>query len=316
MSKSRPRKLRRSTVRAAEAETAADFAAPPAQSAIVVVGGIKGIFTPLARADLTSGRSVKELIGIIESLQSALVEKERELLGIKERLAEALGPPQAPDDFSSALQSTVDSLQAELGHLSNPIANFAVKEFKIDTRVGVTITPLGTVEYRFAGPGERLPAESQSALSLTLVPIEKPDQQSDLDRYLAPLRPIAHIADLAKTIISRNFTAQKYFETNHVYTIGEFLRTGSRANIQARIVAATQIDAATLARWLDIAELLLLKDLDYALIIRMQEIGICGMRGLRDADAERTVARLKAAYVDVERFRLWQTIAERYLASP
>jgi hypothetical protein len=291
-----------------------DPAEPLPAPGIVVVDGKKGIFIPLDAADLTGGRPAGELAKMIEALQSVLVEKERELLGFKERIAELSAPPQSPDDFSAALQSTVDSLQTELSRLSNPIANFAIKEFKIDTRVGVKITSLGTIEYRFAGPGERVSAESQSQLSLTLVPVEKADQSSkDLDRFLAPLRPIAQIADLAKKVISKDLSAQNYFEANHIYTIGEFLRVGSRANIQARIVAATQIDSKTLGRWLDIAELLLIKDLDYPMITQMQEAGINGMRGLQNADAEKTVAKLKRADISAEKFKLWQTIAARYL---
>jgi hypothetical protein len=283
---------------------------------IVIVEGKKGIFIPLEAADLTKNQPVDELVKTIELLQAVLIEKEREILELNERIAELLTPPQSPDDFSGAIQSAVDSLQTELSHLSNPIANFAVKEFRIDTRVGVRITPLGIVEYRFAGPGERINPESQSLLSLTLVPVAKPTQNDkDLDQFLDRLRPIAQIADLTRRIIGKGITMQQYFESNHVYTIGEFLDMSSRANIRARIVAATQVDAETLLRWGDIAELLLIDDLNYALIIQLQDLGIRGMRGLQKADATTTVTKLKRAEINVEKFRLWQTIAERYLQS-
>lgn len=285
---------------------------PTTAPRIVVVEGKKGVFVPLAGANLTEDRSVDVLVKMIELLQSALVERECEVLVLKERIAELAAPPQSPDDFSAAIQSTVDSLQNELSRLSNPIANFAVKEFKIDTRVGVRITPLGTVEYRFAGPGERVKKASQSLLSLTLVPVEKAHEcDEDLLRFLAPFRPIAQIAELADKYPS----AQDYLEANHVYTIGEFLRAGGRVKIQARIAAAVHVDAKTLERWLETAEMLLVKDLDYGLVVQLQRAGIHGMGGLQSADAEETVAALKRADVDIERVCRWREIAARYLES-
>lgn len=282
----------------------------------IVVGadGTKGLFISLDSADLTKGQSVEQLAKVIASLQSVLAEREQEIAGLKERMAELMAPPQSPDDLSAALQSTVDSLQTELSRLSNPIANFAIKEFKIETHLGVTITPLGTVEYRFAGPGERVSPESQSQLSVTLVPVEKTVKcDEDLTRCLAPLRSIAEIADLAETRTAKGDSAQHYLEANHIYTIGDFVRIGRRPETRARMTAAVHVGQAVLAEWLDMAELLLIREVDYASIVQMRKAGIHGMRGLQSADAEKIVALLKRTDISIERVRLWQAIAERYL---
>ena len=281
----------------------------------IVVGadGRRGLFISLDSADLTRGQPVEELAKAIAALQAALAEREREIAGLKERVAELTAPPRSPGDLSAALQSTVDSLQTELSRLSNPIANFAIKEFKIETRLGLTITPLGTVEYRFAGPGERVDPESQSQLSVTLVPVEKTGKDDELTRCLAPLRSIAEIADLAKTRTATGGSAQDYLEANYIYTIGDLVRIGRRPETRARITAAVHIGRAVLAEWLDMAELLLIGDVDYASIAQLRNAGIQGMRGLQRADAEKIVALLKRADVDIEKVRLWQAIAERYL---
>jgi hypothetical protein len=283
---------------------------------VVIVDGKKGVFIPIDQAVLTDEQTAEELVKTVELLQSIITGKDAEILGLNQRVAELLSPPQSPDDFSTAMQSAVDTLQTQLSHLSNPIANFAVKEFKIDARVGINITPLGVVEYRFAGPGERISPESQSQLTLTLVPVEKTDQTSkDLDRFLAPLRPIAQIPDIVERVISPDLSAQKYFESNHIYTIGDFLRAGSRANIKARILSATKIDSRDFDRWLDIAELLLIKDVDFALAVQMQEIGISGMRRLQAADAENLLAKLSGENLSIDRIRAWQAIAKKYVES-
>jgi hypothetical protein len=283
--------------------------------AIVTLDGLKGVFIPLDAANLTKNQSSEELAKTIDVLQAALLEKNNENLKLREQNAQLLTPPQSPDDFASALQSAVDTLQTKLSQLSNPVSNFAVKEFKIDTRVGIKMTPLGMVEFRFSGPGERLAPESLSQLSLTLVPVEKPNSiDPALAQFLRPLQPISTIEDMAEVMISQTQSVQRYFEANHIYTIGDFLKVGSRIEVQARIVAATQIKPDLLEDWFNIAQLLLIKGMTYDIAKALGKVGIKSMEDLSEAAPDKLAQQLIETGVDQDTIRFWCDIAARYLA--
>ncbi|HYR12361.1 MAG TPA: hypothetical protein VEQ60_31530, partial [Longimicrobium sp.] len=81
-----------------------------------------------------------------------------------------------PDDFASAVSHSLDTLQTRLAGLSNPLTDFAVREFSIDARVAVNVTPLGTVEYRFIRPGETVAPAAVSNVSMKVVPVPKQTQ--------------------------------------------------------------------------------------------------------------------------------------------
>ena len=287
----------------------------PTRTIVTGEDGRRGVFVSLEAADLATDLPAPELARMIEALQGELAKRDAEIAALRQQIGELLAPPQTPDDFSAALQSTVDELQTELSHLSNPLANFAVKEFRLDTRVGVRITPLGTVEYRFASPGERLSPDAQSALSVTLVPVEKPQRDREPDRALSPERRIGDLVELRTKLPRKDFSPAQYLRSNHVFTIGDLLRVGARANVRVRITAALQVDQDTIDRWLDLAELLLLKEVDWPLAHALYEVGIHGLAVLRDANAEALAAQLRELRLDPARIKAWQVSAERYLAA-
>lgn len=286
-----------------------------APTIITAADGRRGVFVSLEAADLTKDQPVEELAKTIDTLQAELAARETEIAELRQQIAELLAPAQTADDFGAALQSTVDELQTELSQLSNPLANFAVKEFRIDTRVGVAITRLGTVEYRFAAPGERVDPATQSSLSVTLVPVEKERRDRRLDPALVPSRPIGDVLELGAKLPSKDFSAGQYLQANHVFTLGELLRVAGRANIQARLTSALQIDGETLARWLSLAELMLIRSIDFALAGRLLASGVRSLASLRDADAEDIARRLALRGIEAATVRSWQASAASYLTS-
>src|SRR4051794_9479811 len=117
-------------------------------------------------AQETTDRLTKE----VAALRAANTELQAQI----DRLA---APVRSPDELASALQRTVDRLQGDLASLANPVANFAIKEFRLETALTVGITDLGTIEYRLVTPSANVDPNTLSKLTISLVPIEKQGAQ-------------------------------------------------------------------------------------------------------------------------------------------
>src|SRR4051812_40533055 len=114
--------------------------APPKKSSaltntVVSAGGLdtKGTGTRIETGTLEQSDPILALKAKIARLQT-------DNNTLKAQVAALSAPPRSPDDFASALQRTVNNLQGRLATLSNPVSNFAVKEFRIEAPVGISIT--------------------------------------------------------------------------------------------------------------------------------------------------------------------------------
>lgn len=157
------------------------------------------------------------------------------------------------DELAVALQRTVDDLQSRLASLSNPLTNFAVKEFHVDTPVVMSMNDLGLVTYRLLSSSEKADPNKITRLSLTLVPIEKQTSAGALPPNLFKTEtPLDEIEGLDRKMIA---TLQK----NKIFTTTDLWRTSSRVNIKVALESMLRVDRERLANLLAQAELLLVK---------------------------------------------------------
>jgi hypothetical protein len=240
----------------------------------------------------------RDLQSIIDRLTQELGELKQRNLALQGGIEQLLAPASSPDDLASALQRTVDRLQTELASLSNPVSNFAVKDFRLETAITVSITELGTVEYRLLQPGTNIDPNAISKLTLSLVPIEKQRPDGTLSPLLfQPGRELAVVGmreDLLQT-----------FERNHIYTIGEFRSTVMRAQVRSTLIASEKTTQQELSILQARAELLLLVGMDRAMADLLMAAGIDGLPAL----ARSTPEGLMLLLANVEKTILTQWIA-------
>ena len=225
---------------------------------LVTVGGITGLFTPLGGdpgKPLGSDERAN-LLGLIDSLK-------RELAGAQgrgEQLSadlDSLRQRSAPAaDFASGVQQSLDELQLRLSSMRNPVANFAVRELKLEAGVAVQIGPTGTIEYRFLQPGDDMPASAVSRLSINVVPLPKDNLAGVWTSNLfQPERALTDLPDIS------NDQAQR-LEAQGMFSIGEFVQASTRVRAQAFLVALLEVDRTRLALWAQQAGLMTLRGVD------------------------------------------------------
>jgi hypothetical protein len=75
--------------------------------------------------------------------------------------------------LASALGDAVDAIQGGLTSLRNPLIDYGLQEFDLETQVNVEVGGDGRLQIRFPGFNEAVNAQSLSRLSLRLRPIPK-----------------------------------------------------------------------------------------------------------------------------------------------
>lgn len=239
-----------------------------------------------------------ELQAIIDRLNRELVELQQKNLTLQSRIDQLLAPAKSPDDLASALQRTVDRLQTELASLSNPVSNFAVKDFRLETAITVSMTELGTIEYRLLQPGTNVDPNAISKLTLSLVPIEK--QRPD-----GTLSPLLFQPGRELSVVGMREDLLQTFERNHIYTIGEFRSAVMRAQVRSTLIASEKTTQQELSTLQARAELLLLAGMDRKTADRLMTAGIDGLPALARWTPEGLILILR----DVEKAQLTQWIS-------
>ena len=240
---------------------------------------------------MTPGETIERLTREIGVLQQAN-------LALQDRIERTTAPPKSPDDVAAALQRTVDGLQTKLASLSNPISNFAVKEFRLETNLAVSITDLGTLEYRLLQPGANVDPNSISKLTLSLVPIEKQVPQGTFS-------PLAFEPQKELAAIEVGDDLRQLLEENHIFTIGEFRSAAMRAKVRGSLVASGRTTQQELAQLQALAELALLSGVDAAIAKRLIAAKIDSLQAVARSTADGLML-----IVDVERAE-----AERWIAA-
>jgi FtsZ-binding cell division protein ZapB len=238
--------------------------------AIVTVGGVVGVFTPVGggatgplgadeRENLT--RIIDRLKHELAAAQGTVNQLQSELDALRER-------PATASDFASGVQQSLDELAQRMSAMRNPVSNFAVREFKLDASVHVQVTPTGALEYRFVQPGDDAPAETVSKLSMSVVPLPKDNLagvwSTNLFQPEVPVGALPGISDEQAQILERQGT----------FSIGEFLQTGTRLRAQVYLEALLRVDRLRLSAWVQQAALMTLRGIDGRLAVVLIAAGL------------------------------------------
>jgi hypothetical protein len=261
---------------------------PLAPPRLTSLDGFVGVFTPIAQQGEASGGSTANLQEIVKRLTGEVGALQQKNLELENRLEKVLAPRTSSDDLASALQRTVNRLQTELASLSNPVSNFAVKDFRLETSLTVAVTELGTIEFRLLQPGANVDPSAVSKLSLSLVPYEK-------QRTAGTFASSLFEPDKELATIGVSEPLRQVLERNHIFTIGEFRAAATRAQVRASLLAASVTTQAEMARLQARAELMLLAGVDRAIADALIDANIDSLRALASCSPQGLALVLPAA---------------------
>jgi len=253
---------------------------------IVEIDGKVGVFTPLVGADPKDATSTDNIQQVLDVLRGQVARLQTENSALNEKLVELSAPPRSTDDFAAGLQRSLDVLQGRLAEMGNDVSNFAIREFKLDTKVHVDVTPVGTIGFRFVQPGDAVDPAALSTLSVTVVPVPKPLPADDVPPAVAPANPGVEAID------GISETQAAALRANHIATVGDFRRAATEASMSAVLVSMLGVDRDALGRYALLAGLLTIPGIDG------REAAILYDAGIRDVAtlAGTTPAALLKAY--------------------
>jgi len=250
---------------------------PIEDQSLISFEGKTGIFVPLTKDDTAADvESQRNLMEVVKVLRKRIKELELENSDLKVKLDEATKKTaRTPDDFVTAITHSVDSLQAKLSKMSNPSSNFVVRDFKIDTKVFVDVTPLGTIDYRFIQPGDNIDPQKLTNISLTLSPTPKPEGASG--NYTSPdFTPFEDIDEIQGIgDIYKNRLKEK-----NIYTVSDLLHAGTRVRSKVELASLLEVDHRKLGEWLGHAQLLTIKGIDGRAAEILFDLGIDSLEKL------------------------------------
>lgn len=191
----------------------------------------------------------------IAALKQEVARLQTENQTLKNQLA-FVQPGTPPDDFASAVQHALDKLQTQLYTMTNPVSNFAVKEFHLEANVWMSVTPLGMVEYRFVVPGEKVDASSLTKVTLDLVPLAKSGEANSYTT--ADFQPGLGIDGIEGLTAPQ----RKNLHAQGIDTVADFLSVGTRSRTSLQLETVLGVTRARFAGLLAAAQLLTLKGID------------------------------------------------------
>lgn len=289
----------------------------PAPAPEAPVGGTTAALDPYAELS-----ALRVEIATLQGKNAALAQQVADLTAQKAALHEQLRAKitrssRMPDDFASAVGHSIDTIQTRLAGLSNPVTDFAVREFSIDAKVAVNITPMGTVEYRFIQPGESIDPAAISNLSMTVVPVPKQSAAGAwVPTEFTPTVGIEEIPGVGRQMRS-------HLNDQGIFTVADLVHAGSRVRSSVDLAALLDVDRARLAEWLAHAELLTIRDIDGGMSGVLFEIGVRTLDALASAQPEELAARFnhqlartgrkRVAPVDAATVTPWIRTARAYV---
>ncbi|MEW5928218.1 MAG: DUF4332 domain-containing protein [Gemmatimonadota bacterium] len=270
----------------------------PAPEEAPVGGTTAALLDPYAELS-----ALRTEIATLQSKNAELAQQVADLTAQKAALHEQLRAKitrssRMPDDFASAVGHSIDTIQTRLAGLSNPVTDFAVREFSIDAKVAVNITPMGTVEYRFIQPGESIDPAAISNLSMTVVPVPKQSAAGAwVPTEFTPTVGIEEIPGVGRQMRS-------HLNDQGIFTVADLVHAGSRVRSSVDLAALLDVDRARLAEWLAHAELLTIRDIDGGMSGVLFEIGVRTLDALAAAQPEELAARFNHQLVRTGRKRV------------
>ncbi len=251
---------------------------------LVTIDGQTGVFTPVTGADV--GTSSDNLEKVVDALRGELASAQAANAELEAKLAALADPPRSSDDVADGLQHALDGLSERLGAMANETSNFAVREFTLESKVHVDVTPLGTMGFQFVRPGEQVNAAALSTMTMTVVPVPKPPPEEAVAPAAAVVdRPVEEIDGLTDAQVAALRGA-------HVTTTSGFARLATRATASATLVSLLGVDRETLGRFTLLAGLLAVPGLDGTSAAVLHDAGIpdaATLAGTDPADARRAL---------------------------
>jgi len=204
---------------------------------------------------------------------------------LRQQLDKARTVPQ--DDFAGALGHSLDQLQARLAASTNAVSHFAVRDFTLDTKVLVSINPLGGLSYRFPASDETVQDSALSRLSVQLVPIPRADATGSFGADLFDVgRTVADLPGLAPSDVAT-------LRANGIDTLSDFLAAGTRARSATALAAALKVDRDLIATWVEDARLLAIRGIAPIEIEDLKAAGVRTITDLARLDGDQVVEKIK-----------------------
>jgi hypothetical protein len=253
---------------------------------IVEIDGTPGVFTPLVGVDPKDALSTDNLQKVVDVLRSQVGRLQLENAELTAKVADLTAPARSTDDFAAGMQHSLDVLQARLASMDNEVSNFAVREFQLESKVLVDVTPVGTIGFRFVQPGDQVEAAALSTLSVTVVPVPKPLPDEEMAVPLAPANPgVEAIEGLSDPQVAA-------LRSSHIATVAEFRRAATEATATATLVSMLGVDRDALGRFTLLAGLLTVPGIDRRQAAVLFDAGFTDVASL----AATTPAALVRAY--------------------
>jgi hypothetical protein len=128
-------------------------------------------------------------------------------------------------------------------------------------------------------------AQKISTLSLTVVPVPKPEGHGTLKSpQLNPQVGVDEIGGIEDAQRARLYR-------NNIYTVGEFLQVGTRARSAVQLAALLEVDRQRLSDFMAHAQLLMLKGIDSQMANILYSAGIHGFNDIASLTQEEIVSR-------------------------
>ena len=264
---------------------------------IITVNGQLGLFTPLshqpnAAPDPTADQNLEI---VVNSLKTEITGLQRDNAKLQAQLDATANPPRSPEDFAAAVQHSLDKLQSQLSLMTNPVCNFALKEFRLETNVHVDVSALGDVSYRFLQFNEKADPATISKIVLDVVPLPKTSTIGVFTQNLfQPYASVSLIEGLPADVINT-------LHQNQIDSLSDLLYAGTRARSNVALAALLNIDRVKLAGWLQAAELLTIQGVDGGSATVLIGAGITSLATLATLAPADLVTKLNAEVTALKR---------------
>lgn len=270
---------------------------PVQPSELVKIGDRLGVFTPIAAGEDTASQG--NLEKVVDVLRKRVAALEGENLALRAQLADIEAErTRTPDDFSSAVAHTLDTLQLRLADMKNPVSRFAVRDISIDAQVFMDVNRLGTLEYRFVKPGDVVDSARLSTIHLDMVPLPREEGGGSLGSpAFTPFLGVEEIQGIGKTYGAK-------LNQHQIYTVSDLLAAGTRVRSTVELATLLEIDRAKLGEWIGQAELVTVKDIDGRAAEVLHRAGIVGLAALAAESADSLVERYNQSLARIKRTSL------------
>lgn len=260
---------------------------------IIEINGKYGLFTPLTDTQESEAGSQRNLDEIVEMLRQEIATLKSDNVELKEQLRQTTEKPiRTPDEFVTAIQHSVDSLQGKLAEMKNPVSDFVVSEFNLDTHVFIDVSQFGTIDYRFVQPGDDLDPALLSNISLKIKPVPKQTQTGSFDRTnFTPYEDVDEIQGIGDVY-------KEKLRANNIFTVSDLLHAGTRVRSRVELASLLGVEQRSLGEWLGNAELMTVKDIDGRAAEVLFEIGVTNLENLAVQQPEELLTRYNQRVTD------------------